>query len=34
MLKARNRRREDHVGSWLPEPLMGDEQAADPERRR
>jgi RNA polymerase sigma-70 factor (ECF subfamily) len=33
MLKARNRRREDYVGSWLPEPVVTVETAAsDPER--
>jgi RNA polymerase sigma factor (sigma-70 family) len=33
MLKARKRRREHYVGSWLPEPLVSDEKgAADPER--
>jgi RNA polymerase sigma factor (sigma-70 family) len=32
MLKARDRRREDYVGSWLPEPLVTTEAgAADPE---
>jgi RNA polymerase sigma factor (sigma-70 family) len=34
MLKARNRRREDYVGSWLPEPVVADEtEASDPERQ-
>jgi RNA polymerase sigma-70 factor (ECF subfamily) len=34
MLKARNRRREDYLGSWLPEPVVAaeGEAAADPER--
>jgi RNA polymerase sigma-70 factor (ECF subfamily) len=33
MLRARGRRREDYVGSWLPEPVVTDTaQAADPER--
>jgi RNA polymerase sigma-70 factor (ECF subfamily) len=32
MLKARNRRREDYAGSWLPEPVVADETgASDPE---
>jgi RNA polymerase sigma factor (sigma-70 family) len=32
MLKARNRRREDYVGSWLPEPVVAvDTATADPE---
>jgi RNA polymerase sigma factor (sigma-70 family) len=31
LLKARNRRREDYVGSWLPEPVVG-AAAGDPER--
>jgi RNA polymerase sigma factor (sigma-70 family) len=32
MLKARNRRREDYIGSWLPEPVVTTEaRAADPE---
>jgi RNA polymerase sigma factor (sigma-70 family) len=34
MLKARGRRREDYVGSWLPEPVVVGEAAADdPEQR-
>jgi RNA polymerase sigma-70 factor (ECF subfamily) len=33
MLRARDRRREDYVGSWLPEPVVADASAgADPER--
>lgn len=33
MLKARNRRREDYVGSWVPEPIVTvDTGAPDPER--
>jgi RNA polymerase sigma-70 factor (ECF subfamily) len=33
MLKARNRRREDYVGSWLPEPVVTVETGeSDPER--
>jgi RNA polymerase sigma-70 factor (ECF subfamily) len=33
MLKARNRRREDYVGSWLPEPVVtAGTDASDPER--
>lgn len=33
MLKARNRRREDYVGSWLPEPVLTDDTGpGDPER--
>jgi RNA polymerase sigma factor (sigma-70 family) len=33
MLKARSRRREDYVGSWLPEPVVTTETgAADPEQ--
>jgi RNA polymerase sigma-70 factor (ECF subfamily) len=33
MLKARNRRREDYVGSWLPEPVLTiDTGTAEPER--
>jgi RNA polymerase sigma factor (sigma-70 family) len=33
MLKARNRRREDYVGSWLPEPVVTDApETANPER--
>jgi len=31
MLRSRRARREDYVGSWLPEPLVRDENAADPE---
>jgi RNA polymerase sigma factor (sigma-70 family) len=32
MLRARSARREDYVGSWLPEPLVqGDEMPGDPE---
>ena len=30
LLKARDRRREDHLGSWLPEPVVG-AAAGDPE---
>jgi RNA polymerase sigma factor (sigma-70 family) len=29
MLKARNRRREDYAGSWLPEPVVGTGAAGD-----
>jgi RNA polymerase sigma-70 factor, ECF subfamily len=32
MLRARNARREEYVGSWLPEPLVDEEDAAAPER--
>jgi RNA polymerase sigma factor (sigma-70 family) len=33
MLKARNRRREDYVGNWLPEPVVtAGTEASDPER--
>lgn len=32
MLKARDRRREDYAGSWLPEPVLTDAAAPDPER--
>src|SRR3954467_6999754 len=32
MLRARNSRREDYVGTWLPEPIVaGEPGAADPE---
>jgi RNA polymerase sigma-70 factor (ECF subfamily) len=33
MLRARNRRREDYAGSWLPEPVLSvDTETAEPER--
>jgi RNA polymerase sigma-70 factor (ECF subfamily) len=34
MLRARGRRREDYVGTWLPEPVVSlDDDGDDPERR-
>jgi len=32
MLRARRTRREDSSGGWLPEPIVADEEAADPEQ--
>jgi len=32
MLRARRSRREDYVGSWLPEPIVTAEPGADPEQ--
>ena len=32
MLRARRARREDYVGTWLPEPLVVADEAADPEQ--
>src|SRR6478609_5527555 len=32
MLRARRARREEELGSWLPEPVVGVEPVADPER--
>jgi RNA polymerase sigma-70 factor (ECF subfamily) len=31
MLRARRARREDYAGSWLPEPIVADDDSADPE---
>src|SRR6266576_1333323 len=31
MLRARRSRREDYVGSWLPEPIVNSDETADPE---
>ena len=33
MLRARRARREDYVGTWLPEPIVSVDEHADPERR-
>src|SRR3954464_3536925 len=32
MLRARRSRREDYVGSWLPEPIVNSDDQLDPER--
>src|SRR6266542_5391035 len=32
MLRARKARREDYVGTWLPEPLVSVDEHGDPER--
>src|SRR5207253_2199866 len=32
MLRSRQARREDYVGSWLPEPVVSVDDQADPER--
>src|SRR5438876_5358290 len=32
MLRARRARREDYVGTWLPEPIVSVDTAADPEQ--
>jgi len=32
LLRARRARREDYVGSWLPEPIVSDDAETDPER--
>src|SRR5881227_4490400 len=31
MLRARRARREDYVGSWIPEPIVSDDPEGDPE---
>src|SRR5438552_5685194 len=31
MLRARRSRREDYVGTWLPEPIVSSDETADPE---
>ena len=33
MLRTRKSRREDHVGTWLPEPVVSADDDADPERQ-
>src|SRR6185312_15887945 len=33
MLRARRRRNEDYVGTWLPEPVVSLDEPADPERQ-
>src|SRR5207244_2380793 len=32
MLRARRSRREDYVGTWLPEPIVSEDESSDPER--
>src|SRR6266508_910310 len=32
MLRSRRSRREDYVGSWLPEPIVSIDETTDPER--
>ena len=34
MLRSRRSRREDYVGSWLPEPIVSLDNETDPSRRR
>jgi DNA-directed RNA polymerase specialized sigma24 family protein len=33
MLRARQSRREDHVGGWVPEPIVEVDERADPEQQ-
>ena len=33
MLRARQARREDYVGAWVPEPIVADSEQADPEQQ-
>jgi RNA polymerase sigma-70 factor (ECF subfamily) len=34
MLRARRARREDYAGSWLPEPIVAEDDPTDPEPTR